>query len=365
MKTALIHLLFMALSTVLAGAQPRDSVCRCTFVDPPPFKLTIHYSNGHEEEARAKMPVQTGDVLVPHAGFQATLLCESAKGLVQEPIRNAGPQPVPCSVPPKPLIQLGRPVDSHRLGPAMGDGITLLAPRGTRVRSTQPRIRWIALEGASQYTVIVRNEDISWSDTVPAAKGDVMVVTYPPPSSAPPLKPGGSYKAIVRSGSAASNASQQTKMGFEILTEQDAREVDLELEQLDRLNLPADDRRFARASLFAAYGLYADAIEELGDGRLVGQNPFVQRFLATVYLEVGLHALGRGLVLRSLQPPASDQDSERGRAASHALLGQLYEWSDAPAAIREWQTARTLYERLGEAETVKTIDARLATLTRR
>ncbi|MBZ5725124.1 MAG: DUF928 domain-containing protein [Acidobacteriia bacterium] len=364
MKTGLIHLLFAVLSAGFAGAQPQGSVCQCIFVDPPPLKLTVHFSNGHEEEARAKMSVQTGDVLVPSAGFQATLLCESAKGLVREPIRNAGPQPVPCSVPPKPLIQVaGRPADSHRLGPTTNDSITLLAPRGTRVRSTQPRIRWIAIEGATQYTIIVRNEDISWSNTVPAAKGDVMAVTYP--SSAPPLKPGGIYKAIVRSGSAASNSSQQPNMGFEILTENDAREVDLESEKLDRLNLPAGDRRFARASLFAAYGLYADAIEELGDGRLVGQDPFVQRFLATVYLEVGLHALGRDLVLKSLKPPASDQDSERGRATSHALLGQLYEWSDAPAAIREWQLARTLYEQLGEAEAVKTIDARLATLTRR
>jgi hypothetical protein len=364
-KIGLIHFGFVALSAAVASAQPQTPVCQCTFIDPPPLKMTVLYSNGREEEARAKMSVQTGDVLIPHAGFQAMLLCESSKGLVREQIEKAGPQPVPCTVPPKPLIQLGRTVDSHRLAPTADDSLILLAPRCTRVRSTQPQIRWMALDSATDYTVIVRNEDMFWSETVPAAKSDVIAVTYPPPPVAPALKPGSTYKAIVKSGSAASDSSRQPNMGFEILTRKEAQEVDRELAKLDRLNLAADDRRYARAALFASYRLYADAIEELGYGRFVGLNPFVQRFLATVYLEVGLRSLAHDWALRSQQPAASQEDSDRGRAASHALLAQIYEWYDSQEAIREWQAARTLYNSLGELETVKVIDARLAALTRR
>jgi Tfp pilus assembly protein PilF len=305
---------------------------------------------GWSEYARALfgIPVRSGDLLKLDSGSQARVACSDLT-VVEVP---GGVSGAPCKVSQPVLVYKGAQVNATRAMPS-SDYPVIITPRKTRLLNPRPLLRWTPVAGAEAYKVVVRGPDVEWS-----AETGQTEMAYP--ESAPQLAPGSAYKLSVTTGDRASDEEGTPGLGFTILSADEAQAVRDAEARVKALGLDDAPTRLLIASLYANRELTAEAIEQLEALSNGSQEPAVMRLLGDLYLRIGLNYLAEEHYLKALEASRQADDVE-GEAAAHHVLGQLYEaMGNREAAVEHLQEAIALYEKLGDAATVKNIRERLA-----
>jgi hypothetical protein len=367
----------ISFGAISASAQTPPA-CACAFVkDQPPQGVSVVFAGELQPRtARAGTIVLTGDLIKVTPEVRGTLVCDN----VQNPVfltRTPRSQPVPCKSSPEEGILIGRngrKIDGRTMSDTSDVGFPVaLSPRSTKLRDARPVLRWTAIPDATTYKITVRGEAGSWSANVPAKPGaQVQEVVYPQPCAserdtncAPPLRAGETYKLVVEANGRNSEEEDLPNMGFTLLPGEEVRKV-LSLEEgINRLALEDSLKTKMRASLYANYGLNADAITLVEGDPLAQRNPEVVRLLGDIYLKLGLTRRAEALYLNLLKPDLVAQDTPAGKAATHQTLGDIYEaLGNLQEAIKYYEEAKSLYLGLKDRETVRKIEARLSDLRR-
>ena len=264
---------------------------------------------------------------------------------------------VPCNS-PEPVLR--RPDDSlmraTRGKSVDGSFPVVLTPRATKVLSSTPNLRWTAVPGAKQYSVVIRGIDFEWTYAVPETE-----MVYP--SSAPPLKPGVAYKLIVETGGKSSSEEAGLGLGFSILDSYERAGVLEGQKQIERLGLRRGPTEFLLAHLYATHGLNADAIQTLEALSSTFKVAAVRRFLGDLYCHVGLFRKAEDNYLSSLSLSEAGGDQET-QLLAHAGLARIYaeSFGNTTSAIMQLDAASATAKSLGATSLIRDIDERVALL---
>jgi hypothetical protein len=264
----------------------------------------------------------------------------------------------PCTQPCTPEvcgINYGGSTIGPTRGPDTDTGLypVVTSPRRTQLSNLRPTIRWTSIAGAkaqTTYTVTLYGDRMKaiWTINVVAETR----LAYP--DNAPPLAPGQDYKVVVTVGGQSSQQEHLAGLGFTTLTIEEARRLaDAEL-QRKRLRLPETPTRFLIANLYAARGLYAEAIEQLEDLYATMKEPAVVRMLGDLYVKIGLNREAEKHYLEALRlTPTGDLEglglTWKSLAQVHENLG-LFEM-----AMTNLKAAKKAYCRLGNTAMVRAL----------
>src|SRR3954453_11313168 len=273
--------------------------------------------------------LRLGDSLRPKGGCEMIVVCSSLRLGYVDP----GKWGVPCSEEPGPIrLFFGNSRIPPTRGSRPGTFPVILSPRGTRLLTPHPKLRWTAVPGATSYTVIVRGSQLQWKTQTGSTE-----ITYP--DNAPPLQPGVSYKLIVQAGQRDSSEEGLAQLGFRRLTLEESEQLHRDEEKIMALGLGKVPRELLLAHLFAAHQLYAEAIERLESLPATSQEPTLMRLTGELYLTTGLAWSSEERLLKARFLSQRSNDIEGNAIASRALA-HLYSETignprEANAYIRE------------------------------
>jgi hypothetical protein len=296
-----------------------------------------------------------GDLLKLSNGAQARILCD-----------NLNIWTVPSSAAPSGLNGCPRPAEPFLLRPGGriintrgGDPAVpyIISPRSTKLLNLTPTLRWNDT-GAATYTVEIRGGDLEWSQE--GITGAEMVY-----SGEPPLLPGVTYLLVVTDESGKSSQDEGARgLGFELLDEAAAQEIQAQVEHIGELNLSPEAENLALAQLYASYELMAEAIETLEALLEAGNQPAsIHQTLADFYSRLGLALLAEERYLSALELATAEGNLE-AETVIHASLGEsIYpSLGNAGEAIRHLEAAQLGYETLGDAARAQEIAGLLEVL---
>jgi len=364
----------LLLWTVQASAQSR-SICGCAFVsDLQPANVRILFQGDLQPVvAAAGAVVHLGDLIKVQAPVSGTLICDNVSekvSLVATP-RN---QPVPCHSVPKEGILIGR---NGRVieGPTMGDiGFAfpmILAPRSSILMDPKPILAWSSIPDAKTYKITIRGAQESWSVNVDAAPGKaIQEIPYPKTCDsqqseqcAPVLKSGESYKLIVEAKGRSSEEEGLPGLGFSLVSPDKIEKLQARATNINHLEVDASLKVKMLASLYANNGLNSEAIQLLEKDRGSQSNPDAVRLLGDLYLTISLTRRAESAYLKLLEPSLANRDTRFGQALTRQTLGEIYEsLGNKPEAIKYYQDAKSIFQTLGERESLDTIKNRLNAL---
>ena len=307
---------------------------------------------GWSEYARAVFgsPVRNGDLFKLDDGSQAKVACSDLTLVSMTP----GVSGAPCKVERPVLMYKGSQVSATRAVPS-SDYPTTVTPRKTKLLNSRPVLRWTEVPGTAAYKVAVRGPNLEWTAETPKTE-----LVYP--DDAPALSPGVTYKLSVDAGDRNSDQEGTPGLGFMVLGADEAQGVRDAESRIRALGLEDAPTRLLIASLYANQDLAAEAVQQLEELPEGEKGPAVQRLLGDLYLKTGLNFLAEEHYLKALEASKQADDLE-GQAASHWVLGQLYELTGSSVdAVKHMQEAVVIYEKLGDSATVKQIKERLAQL---
>jgi hypothetical protein len=295
--------------------------------------------------------LRQGDLLRLEGAGQASVACADLSLVLVQPGIGA----VPCKA-GKPILTYAGSLVNPTRWDASDEFPMIISPRKTRLLNPRPTLRWSAPAGAQDYKVTVHGAGLTWSTTVKSANE----VAYP--ADAPALAAGASYKLTVTAGERSSDEEASPGLGFTMLSAEEARAVRDAEAKIHGMNLPAASAQFLLANLYASYDLNAEAIELLEALAQSASEPAIPRALGDLYLKVGLNRLAEARYLAGLGLAQRAGDIE-GQAWMQSRLGLIYQALSLPADARQRiQNALELYQKLGEAETVRELQGRLDSL---
>ena len=312
-------------------------------------------------EAAESMLVRRGHLLLVEGKVRVTIRCGDGSDHDLVP----GPQGCPCISQCIPEIcgisHDGSTIRSTRHDSPDGVYPTIISPRPGLLLDRRPAIRWIPpseAKGYLTYTVSLRaeNNNVLWCRTV-VSKTELAY-----PNDAPPLTPGRPYSAVVSTYPAAVDAEDAPELTFTAMPWRDVDALRKKVRRLSRSRLPKTERRFLIANLYAAKGLYTEAISQLENRRLE-RSLSKLRMLGDLYLAVGLNreAEKRYLDALSLEP----EDELEERALIQSGLGWVYEGLGlCEQAVERFGQARNAYEQLGDATLVQQLTRQIRLLTK-
>lgn len=233
-----------------------------------------------------------------------------------------------------------------------------ILPRATAIFSKQPILRWNAPIGADRFTLTVRGRGLNW--TIPVEGVDVCQdqtceFVYP---GTPELQPGTSYRFVIETNNGRSSAEETTpRLGFELLEETKASEVNQGIESIEAQNLSDPLETLALANVYTFYNLISDAILILEDVPQSDKTVEVHRQLGDLYRQIGLTLEAE---VQYLEAIAIATDHPFELAAAQAGLGEVsYSLGRRDEAVQLLQTAKAEYEQLGDVEQVAELEERL------
>jgi hypothetical protein len=230
----------------------------------------------------------------------------------------------------------------------------IISPRMTRLLGNQPTLQWNKVPGAITYTVKIKGEGLNWSTET--------ISTQIPYTGTSPLKPGTTYLLVVSTNNGKwSSDERMVGLGFSVLGDSDAVPIKASVQKLEQLGLNPSAQAFVQAQLFAEHGLIAEATQILENLVESGsQDSAVYRSLGTQYQRVGLNHLAEEYYIRALELSRKENDLE-GEALVLNNLGLIYEaFGSKEEAVQKAKEAIEIYRRLGDAESIKQIEDRLA-----
>lgn len=300
--------------------------------------------------------LSAGDRIKVAKGAMATVTCS-----------NLTNQPVPAGK--ESLLQAvckgaGRTVlqrSGQKTGPTRtGEDATLpylISPRNTALLGRQPLLRWNAIN-AAPYQVTVSGGEVNWSMAVSPAQ-----VVFP--GDRLPIKPGFRYRVTVVAQDGKQTAPDDP-VSFTFLSDEQVRQVQQDVRQVRQLSLAPAAQALALAFLYQRYDLKAEAIALLEAASKQGiQTTATIQLLGELYQQSGLLRSAKEHYVKALQRAKTENNLE-GQARLQTHLGEVNEGLDQLKEALGWfQAARASYQTLGDAEPVKTLQAKIDDLSNR
>lgn len=195
----------------------------------------------------------------------------------------------------------------------------------------------------------MRGHRLQWSIKTTSTE-----ITYP--ADAPRLQPGVSYKLIVQAGQRNSSEEGLAELGFRLINSADAEQLHRAEARINALAIGKNAREFLLAHLFAAHGLYAEAIERLEALPSTVKEPAVARLTGDLYLATGLAWYAEEKLLKALELSRKRSDLE-GQAIVGRTLALLYSdvIGNAQEADAQGKKALSLYQKLGDQRAIQEI----------
>ena len=191
----------------------------------------------------------------------------------------------------------------------------VISPRQTFVDTQQPKLRWNKVKDATCYTVkIIKDSDIFWEQKVINTE-----IKYP---SNPPLESSITYSLIVESdnGYSSESDSEVSKLVFGLLDGDSIREVQNEIEAVNKQGLTEEEQTLALSDIFINYGLNAKAIEILEQQVYAdSKNPAIYVQLGNLYRFTGLNLLAEKQYRKALNLVRGEQDLKEQIIAKFGL----------------------------------------------
>lgn len=257
-----------------------------------------------------------------------------------------------------PTSKDGSLINATRSKPPDGTYPIVLWPRKTKLLSPNPTLQWTYVPGTKAYVIAIRGPQFLWATQ---ASGTV----YAYPAGAPRLKPGLDYKLIVQAGDRSSSEEPGIGLGFSILDGKERSSIENEQQRIQALGLPDGPTQFLIATLYAANGLRAEAIQRLEKASAQMNEAGVTRLLGDLYLEVGLTRQAEASYLKALELSKAENDEE-GQMLIHLALGNIYgEVLGNNKLAREHLSATlALANKIGDEGAASLADQKLAKLNK-
>ncbi len=282
-----------------------------------------------------------GDQLQLAAGSTATLLCAD----LQEAAVAIGTGSIPCSAtdpvltydnsPPPPT--LGSVSDSF-------DYPVVIAPRKTRVLAVRPTLHWLDSRGNGPYQVTITGPGFRWDypSLVDSSRLDY-------PTDAPALQPGVAYRVIIQAGGHSSDEDPVNDPTFKLLNSTIADQVNKSATNIRNRHLSDVNERQALAVLFASYGLFGEATDQIEGSAPEQRSSSLEYLLAGYYHnKLLLNGPAEEHYQRAYDlAPGNEQRRDRANAAFG--LGITYEGAGSDFSTQAcdyYRTARDLYTQL-------------------
>ncbi len=338
---ALCLLAFVSCISTTADAQESDpTVGRVIYIESgaPPGKLRVKQKRGKQPaDASVGMPVRRGYLLILTPPAKAAIFC--ADGTRHE--LRPGAQGCPCTADAQGYIYEGSNIPRTRgYDSSRADFPAVISPRKGFLLTTRPVIRWSAPKTNENMTYEVsmytESKDLVWR----RERVTGTMLAYP--ADAPDLIRGEVYKVLVRAGRKSSDEEKGNEIGFTVLTETAAKSIREAEAVIHLLKLPNAQTQFMITDLYAAQGLFSEAIQMLTELTQMLKEISVLRLLADLYAASGLHREAVRQYKRALALDHIGSDIE-GQALTLSALGRSY------AALGENKIAASCFARAVEA----------------
>lgn len=299
--------------------------------------------------------LRAGDLIRVNSSSHAKIVCSDLT-VHDLPVGVAG---VPCT-PTRNVLRSkdGSVINVTRSKPPDGTYPVVLSPRKTKLLSPNPTLEWTPVSGTKAYVTAIRGPQFLW-----ATQTSGTVYAYP--VGAPRLKPGVDYKLIVQAGDRSSSEEPEFGLGFSILDGKERSSIENEQQRIQALGLPDGPTQFLIATLYAANGLRAEAIQRLEKASPQMNEAGVTRLLGDLYLEVGLTRQAEASYLKALELSKAENDEE-GQMLIHLVLGNIYgEVLGNNKLAREHLSATlALANKIGDEGATSLADQKLAKLNK-
>ena len=279
------------------------------------------WSDYHLTAAGAELCV--GDLLRPARGTRAIVQCASP---------NQNPWTVPsgvpsgpaegCRSPKEPIHTITKPINSTRN--SLASGIPhIISPKKTWLLNDKPKLRWMAVPGATSYVVRVSSLEVDWITEVKTTS-----VVYP---GKPPLKPGEGYLLMIEADN-----GETAKTIFGLLDQKKAALVRTAASRIARQNLDLEAETLALAELYIGQQLIAEATELLEALANKGsKTPAIHQMLGDLYAQLQLFRQAESNYLQAVDLATTAKDIE-AQAVAAARLGEVYAASGNSDAAAFW-----------------------------
>jgi hypothetical protein len=266
-----------------------------------------------------------------------------------------------------PNRQQGGGVRAGRLGGGLDLRLPyLITPRNSFQTSDRFAIRWNPVDGATSYTVRLwqwedangGREQVLWETTTSETS-----LTY---DGAPPLAPELFYsvEVITNQGVSSNQDAGCAIAGFSVLFPETRSRLEADLANLNRQNLPADERALATADLYLSYQTLDAAIDTLIQQIALTPTDTLHLALGDLYSLAGLNALAANHYRQGLAL-ATDNQNELWQAVALEGLGEIDVLNnDLATAIPNLQQAILSYRRANETRRANLIQQRVDLLTK-
>ena len=227
----------------------------------------------------------------------------------------------------------------------------LISPRSSNILTSQPKLRWNAVAGATKYQVRLFGRGVDWRTEINQPR-----VVY---SGKEPLKPGYTYWLTVTADNGVTTENKDNA-GFTVMSEADSKRVKAEIAQLQQQGLKSEGNILALAHLYRSNNLNADAIDLLEELVKKGsRSTAVYQLLGSIYQQVELNLLARERYLTALKLAQTEKNLE-AQAIIQASLGEVdFSLDKLQDALRWYQAAQVGYRGLGDTARVQELQEKV------
>lgn len=233
----------------------------------------------------------------------------------------------------------------------------LISPRSSSILTSQPKLRWNAVAGATKYQVRLFGRGVDWQTEINQPQ-----VVY---SGKESLKPGYTYWLTVTADNGVTTENKDNA-SFTVMSEADRKRVKAEIAQLQQQGLKSEGNVLALAHLYRSNNLNADAIDLLEELVKKGsRSSAAYQLLGSIYQQVELNLLARERYLTALKLAQTEKDLEAQAIIQASLGGVDFSLDKLQDALQWYQAAQVGYRGLGDVAKVQELQEKVDDLKRR
>ena len=238
----------------------------------------------------------------------------------------------------------------------------VISPWSGQVLTSQPELRWNAVEGAEQYTVTLRRrvgED--WAD-VWTVTTDETAICYP--EGQPELAVGEEYALSVSVDDGPIVQMQDTAV-FSLMGGEEAQAARAAISSIEELDIDQTAKTLLLAEkAYSQFKLFSQGINELTQLVNSGEETAqVHRLLGDYYIRVGLQLPAEESYAKAIELAEANENLQENILAAWGL-GTVYGRVGRKAQARIYlQEAKLLTHQVDDTETAASIDAELSRIS--
>ncbi|GAX38946.1 hypothetical protein [Nodularia sp. NIES-3585] len=274
-NTSISLLLLVSSSSIVSGQPPRLAKGMCS----DPVGRVI---NGSDFRLVAGSQICPQDMIKPVKGSMVKVICYNRKIVEVTQNNRASQVCLESAAQPRKICILNSQGNCNDTrAPEEKRNPTLIAPYVGRIINPRPKLSWLDVPGATSYIVQVQGSGVNWSRIVQST-----YLEYPSSESA--MEWGRIYKINVIANEGDEPVSASSSVAI-VLSEEEAQEIKSVVEQIQALNLSADELAIDLDAVYMSKNLLTEAIGVL-EARVDNgsTNPSIYRKLGDRYLDTGL-----------------------------------------------------------------------------